>query len=95
MVRYPVPRAPSHRGAAADGDAVGLPINCRNFWGGGERRAEVRGNEGSLDFALGMSIKGHGVLQATSLERRVGVACGHSAALSARPASGEQGAGQE
>lgn len=29
-------------------DAVGLPINCRNFWGGGEQRAEARGNAGLL-----------------------------------------------
>jgi len=29
-------------------DAAGLPINCRNFWGGGEQRAEARGNAGLL-----------------------------------------------
>lgn len=61
MVLYRVPCALSHPSAAADGDAVGLPINCRNFWGGGEQHAEARGNVGSLDFALGMSIKGRGV----------------------------------
>lgn len=51
--------------------------------------------QGSLDFALGVSIKDRGAPWATLLEGRVDVACGHGAALSARPAPGEQGPGQE
>uniref|UniRef100_A0A672UT07 Sodium-dependent phosphate transport protein 2A n=1 Tax=Strigops habroptila TaxID=2489341 RepID=A0A672UT07_STRHB len=92
VVRYLVLCAPSRPGAAADRDAAGLPINCRNFWGGGEQQAEARGNAGSLDFALGMHIKGHGDPQPTSLEGRVDVACGHGAVLSARPAPASAGA---
>ncbi|XP_009985757.1 PREDICTED: sodium-dependent phosphate transport protein 2A-like, partial [Tauraco erythrolophus] len=42
----------------------------------------------SLDFALGVRIKGRGAPRATSLEGRVAVACGSGAALSARPAPG-------
>lgn len=49
----------------------------------------------SLDFALVMHIKGRSAPRATSLEGRVDVACGHGAALSARPAPGEQVPGQE
>lgn len=50
---------------------------------------------GSLDFALGRCIKGRGAPQATSLEGRVDVACGSGTALSAQPAPGELGPGQE
>ncbi|XP_071670752.1 sodium-dependent phosphate transport protein 2A isoform X2 [Patagioenas fasciata] len=47
---------------------------------------------GSLDFALGLRIKGHGALLTTSLEGRVDVACGCGTALSARPAPASAGA---
>ncbi|XP_009316817.1 PREDICTED: sodium-dependent phosphate transport protein 2A [Pygoscelis adeliae] len=46
----------------------------------------------SLDFALVVHIKGRSAPRATSLEGRVDVACGHGAALSARPAPASAGA---
>ncbi|KAM9603407.1 sodium-dependent phosphate transport protein 2A isoform 4-T4 [Morphnus guianensis] len=46
----------------------------------------------SLDFALGVHIKGRGPPRATSLEGRVDVAWGHGAALRARPAPVSAGA---
>lgn len=39
-------------------DAVGLPINCRNFWGGGEQQAEARGNTGLLRLCSWRAYKG-------------------------------------
>lgn len=39
-------------------DAAGLPINCRNFWGGGEQQVEARGNAGLLRLCSWRVYKG-------------------------------------
>lgn len=83
-------------GAAADvGCGGGYPLTA-GISGEEVSSEQKRGaTRGSLDFALGVCIKGRGAPRSTSLEGRVDVACGSGTALSARRAPGELGPGQE
>lgn len=72
--RTPGARALSHPRPRLTWAVTGLPINCRNFWGGGEWRAEARGNAGLLRLCSWRAYKGPGAPRATLPEGRVDVA---------------------